>query len=263
MGLTFIDAETKSKLRLCIYGDSNAGKTTFASSAADVGNTLLVSFHAQPQVVAEKEDKFELVPVQIDHLTDLSMIIQWLYDSKSNGFGGLLKAKGKPDKYDFVIFDGFTVMQRVYMQIILRPDLDNDAPMYLPRTSVVHAEDATMRHWGVLANFTNELTSSFYGLDDYHVIITCYESKTFDPPTVMGQDPRLRGIQPDIQGSGYNLLVGRSNVLARITWDGKDSVLRIRQSSTVTASYRYSDKIPEKTTLLTNSNIRELMCLGE
>lgn len=262
MGIHFVTEDAPEKLRLCLYGDSNSGKTTLAATAADVGNTLLISFHAQPQVVAEKKYKFAFVPIKIDHITDITIIVEWLYDG-SGSFGSLLKSRKAPTEYEFVVFDGFTVLQRTYMQIILRKDLDDDIPVYTPRPAIVHTEHPNKRHWGILALFTNEVTSTLYGLDKYHVIITCYETKVFDAPETMDAQPRLRGTHPDIQGSAINLLVGRSNVLARITWNGKDSVLRIRQSATVDASYRYGSKIPETTSILTNTSIAQLMGLQE
>lgn len=258
----FITKDKPEKLRLLLYGESGGGKTTFAATAADIGNTLLLSFHAQPQTVSENTYKHKLVVWKLNELTDLDVVMTWLHSGEGS-FGAMLKANKRPTNYKYIIFEGFTVMQRIYMQIVLRKDLVNDVPIYEPRTTINHAGRASKREWGILAGFTDELTSSFYGLHKYNVIITCHEQRLYDPPETMNDAPKLTGIRPNIQGSGSNLIISRSNILARVTWDGKDSTLRIRQSKTVRARYDFSSKMPLNKTILINPDMADLLCVGK
>jgi len=253
--------KNNSKLRLLLYGGSSQGKTHFVATAADVGDTLLISYHAQPDNVAEREYKHKLVVWDLDELTQLDMIFEHLVEGKGR-FTQILKANKLPSKFKFVIFDGFSVLQATYLQIILRPDLKADKPKFDELYKVVHQNRASIRDYGELLMFTNSIGGSFWSLANdfnYNVIITAYERTERATPTVMGELGRVTAIKPAIIGSGINQMMGKSNVLARIEWDGQVSKLRIRQSKTIAASFRLNNVHTPKTSILLDADIQTLM----
>ncbi len=254
----FLSKDEPEYLRMIIQGNSNAGKTTLAASAGNVGDTLFLSYYSQPQVVVEDEYKFAFVPYRLDNIMDLNPIFDYFGNNTKNLFYKQLKGRKLPLKYDFIVLDGLNILLQTYMQILLRPDLDDDKPIYRPTSEpIVHMNRARDVEWGSLLNFTNSLVRSLESLP-MHVITTALSKELY---TGERASRRLVNTVPAIQGQGLNTYLSFANVLSHVKWDGKDSVLQIRQSKTVSASYRYRSAMPKDKVFLINTNMAQVMCL--
>ena len=225
--------------KIVLYGNSSSGKTTFAATAADLGNTLLISYKSQPQVVLGNEYKYPLTIYEVKSLNELNDILTWIYLRN----GKIEKElKDIDTNFKWIILDGFTQAQYDYGAILARNDLANDDhPVWKPsKYSLTNLSKLEWPQYSDLLNFSNSLTTHLWNMP-FPTIVTCLEKD---------------GIVSSL-GNGADLLKAGSNILCRSSLKGDKHYLRIKGSNTVEASYRYLGKHDKE--VLINSNIRELI----
>ena len=236
-----ITKESKLKPRVIIYGNSGSGKTTFASTAANLGNTLLIAYKSQPQVVLYNEYKYNLTVYEVNTLDELNDILSWLY-LKRGKIQKEFEDANVNTEFEWVIMDGFTQAQFDYGAILVRDDLRNeDHPVWKPsKFSLTNLSTLEWPQYADLLNFSNSLTTHLWNLP-YSVVVTCLE-----------RDGDIASL-----GSGADLLMSGSNVLGRSVFDGKRHLLRIKQTPKINASYRYIGKHDKE--VLVNATLKELI----
>lgn len=233
--------------RIVLIGEPGSGKTTLAATSANLGNTLLISYNSQPQVILSNTYKYQLTPWRVNSIPEVNDIANWLASPKSQPkIQKQFEEAGVDTNFQWVILDGWSNIQAEYAMVLARNDLKElDKPIWKHGTnSLTNLTRFTYDEFGELLLFSNSLTQHFSSLP-FNLIVTTLEGNG--------------GILS--MGSGDELLLSMSNVLARCQWNGSKSLLRISAGGGWNCSYRYFGKHDKQ--VLTDTTIGKLLFMEE
>lgn len=184
-----LDKVEDDYFRVLIHGRQGTGKTTLASTIAEVGPTLFIDLVGEKGVRSIKGATYtkNIHVIRPKSITDLDDIY-WGLAEGGHGF----KA---------VIIDSLTSVQKMAMRYIM--GYDETAVREIKQG----AEPATMRHWGQTLDIMNDTATFFYGLadadreDPMHVIMTSQTKFKEDQET--GEVVRT----PDVQKGAHSAVM--------------------------------------------------------
>lgn len=198
---------TANYIKALVYGPYGAGKTTFASSAVDVpemGRVLFVDAESGSMSLGG----LDLDVVRINKYNQIARIYEFLrlhvrYRDANNDeelsklqtrFRGELKPGEKPYRYNTVVVDSLTEVQKYCMYALLGVDFSSGS-MRLDQVN----ETPQFKEWGENAEQIRLLIRSFRDLP-MHVIFVCSEQEKDDEAKVLRR-PNLPGkLAGEIQG---------------------------------------------------------------
>ncbi len=160
-----------TKLRLFVYGDPGAGKTTFlGTSAFDARSSPVLWLDAggNPESIRRNEKLPSIL--HLESIADFSIIYDWLSKGQQEDHkftSELARFNLLPaEPFKMLVIDGFTEVQRILMNEIL------GTHKKLPGASLGQME---IQQWGSVLRSMVHIISLFYKLP-LHVAVTALES---------------------------------------------------------------------------------------
>lgn len=193
-----------TKLRLFIYGDPGAGKTTFLGTAASDPRSapvLWLDAGGNPESIRRNKELPSIL--HLESITDFNVVYDWIKkgQEREHLFAVELELNNLlPDEpFKMLIIDGFTEVQRIMMNEIL------GAHKRPPGASLGQME---IQQWGSVLRSMVHIVSLFYRLP-IHVAVTALESVHYESMSgrpVFG--PMFQG-QSRSEVPSFSLALGR------------------------------------------------------
>jgi len=188
------------KLKMLVYGQPGAGKTTFVATAMDderLAPALILDAFGNPTVLRKREVKPDIVT--IERMEDFNSPYEWLTEGQDPKHPFAVKYKLNPP-YKTLIVDGLTEVQRFVIRTI-------SGVNYTPPGNLTPA--LTRQGFGqVLGTMLNWAVS--YLTIDMNIIITSLEAEKSEggAGSLVRRSPLIWG-QSGGEVAGYALLVPR------------------------------------------------------